>query len=217
MSEILAALANNIETKKAGKYLHVEVTKHTTLIVMSFVWLFISAALVWQVTSQCGNACTVGEHLFMFSPAVGVMLLAYGCSLIYLRKRLGDLVLQLQQPLHPGCDKVPATLYFIKGLGHRMRRPAAAYPVNVEIVCTHEDNAGEGSSTQTLWSQELKFKSVAHCTGITDFTISLPANLPVSGNLGRSQIKIFWKLRVRVLGAKVSFILPVRVGQVAAP
>ena len=210
MSE-LSASANNTRPRQTGRYIHVEAARHSTVIVVSVVWLLVTAAFAWQASKQCGNSCVKGEYLLMFSPAVGVMLLAYGCRLMYLRKRLGSMVLQLPQPLYPGCRAVPATLYFIDGLGQGMRHPAAAYPLALEVVCTHVDNSGEGTSNQILWSQNLKSKHIAHGSGSTDFTLSLPADLPGSGNLGRTGIKIIWKLQVRVLSAKVSFALPVKV------
>ncbi|MBI3728896.1 MAG: hypothetical protein HY254_11265 [Burkholderiales bacterium] len=208
---VLSAACNNTKPRQTGRHVHVEAARHSAVIVVSVVWLLVTAAFAWQASKQCGNSCFTDEYLLMFSPAAGVMLLAYGCRLMYLRKRLGDMVLQLPQPLHPGCRAVPATLYFIDGLGQGMRHPAAAYPLALEVVCTHVDNSGEGKSNQILWSQKFKDTRIAHGTGSADFTLNLPANLPGSGKLGRSDIKIIWKLQVRVLSAKVSFVLPVKV------
>ncbi len=210
MSEF-SAVARNAKPLQAGKYIHAEDAKHTIAIVVSVIWLIVSAAFSWQIWKDCAGACAMGEYLLMLSPLVGAMMLAYGCRQIYLCKRLGEVVLQLQQPLHPACRDVPATLYFMTGLGQAMRHPAAAYPLALEIVCTHVENSGEDASTKTLWSQKLKGRHIAHGAGSTDFTLSLPADLPGSGNLGRTGIKIIWKLQLRVLSAKVSFVLPVKV------
>ncbi|MFZ6733610.1 hypothetical protein ACO0LG_16905 [Undibacterium sp. Ji42W] len=209
-----SAVANHSRQGQTGKYIHAENVDHK-IVAASIVLLIVSAAFAWLTHRACGSSCGTGEYLLIFSPAVGIMLLVYACMRIYLRKRLGDLLLQLPQPLHPGCSDVPATLYFIAGLGQGMRRTVEAYPLALEVVCTHEDRSGENSSTNILWSKKFKDRYIAHGTGVVDFTLRLPADLPVSGNLGRSEIKIIWKLQVRVLGAKVSFILPVRPVQAA--
>ena len=204
MSEF-SAIARNAKPLQAGRYIHTEDAKHPIAIVVSVIWLIVGAAFGWEIWKDCTSACATGEYLLMLSPLVGAMMLAYGCRQIYLCKRLGEVVLQLQLPLHPACSDVPATLYFMTGLGQGMRHPAATHPLALEIVCTHVENSGEDASTKTLWSQKFKDRHVAQGAGSVDFTLGLPADLPASGALGRTEIKIIWKLQVRVLGGQSEF------------
>ncbi len=204
-----SAVANHSRQGQTDEYIHAESADHK-IVVASIVLLIVSAAFAMLTGRACASSCGTGEYLVILSPALGIMLLVYGCGQVYLRKRLGDLLLQLTQPLYPGCSDVPVTLYFIAGLGHGMRRSAETYPLALEVVCTHEDRSGENASTKILWSKKFKDSHIAHGTGVLDFTLRLPADLPASGNLGRTEIKIIWKLQVKMLGTKVSFVLPVK-------
>ncbi|MFZ6781316.1 hypothetical protein ACO0LD_31150 [Undibacterium sp. Ji83W] len=206
MSELTATARPKI----TRRYIHAEDATHTNLLVASIVCLLMTAGFSWGASRQCGSACVSGEYLLIFSPVASIMLVAHACWRIYLRKRLGRLVLQLPVPLHPGCRDVPAALTFTGGLGQGMRQPAADYPLTLEVACIHVTNSAEENSTSTLWSKELKRRRIAHGAGRVDFTLSLPAELPRSGPLGRSEFKIIWKLQLKMLGTKVSFVLPVK-------
>ncbi len=207
---LLSVITGNSRPGQAGQFIHAEHAKHEMIITVSVIWMLVGALFSLQEMRGGVSDREFGEYLLMFLPFGGFILLVYGCRLIYMSRRLGELLLQIPGTLQIAQKNVPVTLFFSKGLGQAMRRPATPYSLALEVICIHEDNSGDGTSTKTLWSQKIEDMHIPHGTRNADFVLDIPANLPASGKLGLSDINIVWKLQVRVLGAKVGFVLPVK-------
>ncbi|MFZ6743646.1 hypothetical protein ACO0LC_10505 [Undibacterium sp. JH2W] len=167
----------------------------------------------WRELTLFSNASGWTHYRAIFSPLPGVLLLVLGLRMIHLRKRLGDLALHIQPPLHAGCRDVSATLHFMDGQWKNMNTAATDYAIHLEVECIHKMGSGEDAKSTTLWWRELTERRLAHAASDMKFTLSLPADLPGSGTLEDKDSEIFWHLRVKVLGTKIIFILPVLAGQ----
>lgn len=152
------------------------------------------------------------EWLVLIFPAVGIFLMWAACKIAFTRWRLGKASLSLAQQPYVGIDDLAVRLHIEPGLGLRLQTAATHYPVQIEVLCVHEDRRGEDTTTKTLWSQELGERHVVHGAQSLDFSISLPADMPVSGILDHKEVEVIWQLHIKVLSAELVFKLPVRQG-----
>ncbi|PXX41483.1 ankyrin repeat domain-containing protein [Undibacterium pigrum] len=152
------------------------------------------------------------EWLVLIFPAVGIFILWAAGKIAYTRWRLGNARLGLAQHPYTGISNLAVRVYFDTALGLRMQTASSHYPVQIEVLCVHEDRRGEDTTSKTLWSATLGEMHVMHGAQSMDFNISLPADMPASGTLEHKEVEVIWKVQLKLLDAELNFKLPVRQG-----
>jgi|GEM_PF-1745717 len=150
--------------------------------------------------------------LVLIFPAVGILMMWAAGKIAYTRWRLGDTRLSLAQHPFTGISNLQVRLYLESGMGSRLQTASSHYPVQIEVLCVHEDRRGEGTTSKILWSAKLNEMHVVHGAQSVDFNISLPADMPASGIQEHREVEVIWKVQIKLLDADVNFKLPVRQG-----
>ncbi|MBC3909669.1 ankyrin repeat domain-containing protein [Undibacterium umbellatum] len=174
-------------------------------------WNLLSFPIAGVVLLQDQQGSQWGWLVLVF-PLAGIFLMWAAGKIALARWRLGKVSLSLTQQPYTGIDNLAVRLHIEPGLGLRLQTASTHYPVQIQVQCVHEDRRGEDTTTKTLWAQELGERHVVHGAQSLDFSISLPADMPISGILEHKEVEVIWKLQIKVLDAELSFKLPVRQG-----